>query len=50
VKLSLGVRQEEATINESTVQLDKVDVTIGGAVEQLQVDELPINGRNWANR
>ena len=48
VKLSLGVRQEEATINESTVQLDKVDVTIGGAVEQLQVDELPINGRNWA--
>ncbi len=48
VKLSLGVRQEEATINESTVQMDKVDVTIGGAVEQLQVDELPINGRNWA--
>jgi hypothetical protein len=48
VKLSLGVREEEATINESTVQLDKVDVTIGGAVEQLQVDELPMNGRNWA--
>lgn len=48
VKLSLGVRQEEATINESTVQLDKVDVTVGGAVEQHQVDELPINGRNWA--
>ncbi len=48
VGLSLGVRQEEATVNESIVQLDKVDVTIGGAVEQRQVDELPINGRNWS--
>jgi len=48
VKLSLGVKQEEAEINESLVQLDKVDVTIGGNVEQHQVDELPVNGRNWS--
>ena len=48
VTLSLGVRQEEATFNESIVQLDKVDVTIGGPIEQQQVDELPINGRNWS--
>ena len=48
VKLSLGVKQEEAEVSESAVQLDKVDVTIGGSVEQHQVDELPINGRNWA--
>lgn len=48
VKLSLGVKAEEATINESVVQLDTVDVTVGGAVEQHQVDELPINGRNWS--
>src|SRR5581483_5115694 len=35
-------------MTESSVQLDKVDVTIGGEVEQRQTDELPINGRNWA--
>lgn len=48
VTLSLGSRQEEATISESAVQLDKVDVTIGDAIEQQQVEELPINGRNWS--
>ena len=48
IRLSLGERKEEATVSESAVQLDRVDVTVGGVVEQLQVDELPINGRNWA--
>jgi hypothetical protein len=48
VKLSLGDVREEVNVSESLVQLDKVDVTIGGAVEQQQVDELPINGRNWS--
>jgi hypothetical protein len=48
VALQLAGRQEETSVNESSVQLDKVDVTVGGEVEQKQVDELPINGRNWA--
>ncbi|HEY7337181.1 MAG TPA: carboxypeptidase regulatory-like domain-containing protein [Bryobacteraceae bacterium] len=49
VRLSLGLRQEEeTTVSESTVQLDKVDVTIGGPIEQQQIEELPINGRNWS--
>ena len=48
VTLRVGTKTEEDTINESVVQLDRVDVTVGGEVEQLQVDELPINGRNWA--
>jgi Carboxypeptidase regulatory-like domain/TonB dependent receptor len=48
VRLSLGARKEEATVSQSAVQLDRVDVTVGGFVEQQQVDELPINGRNWA--
>lgn len=48
VRLSLGSKKEEVTVSESTVQLDKVDVTVGGFVEEEQVDELPINGRNWA--
>jgi hypothetical protein len=39
---------QEATITEPLVQLDRVDATIGAAVEQEQVNELPLNGRDWA--
>jgi hypothetical protein len=31
------------------VQLDKVDATTGAALEQAQVNNLPVNGRNWAS-
>lgn len=48
VQLTLAGKQEEAEVNESEVQLDRVDVTVGGQVEQQQVSELPVNGRNWA--
>ena len=44
--VSGGVQQ--ATITEPLVQLDRVDATVGAAVEQEQINELPINGRNWA--
>ena len=33
---------------EPLVQLDKVDATVGAAIELAQVNDLPINGRNWA--
>ncbi len=39
---------QKTTVTESLVQLDKVDATIGAAVEREQVNELPLNGRNWA--
>lgn len=48
VTLGLGGKKEQTTVSESTVQLDKVDVTIGAPIEEKQVEELPINGRNWA--
>ena len=48
VKLKLAGKLEEETVNESLVQLDRVDVTVGGPIEQKQVSELPVNGRNWA--
>ena len=48
VTLRVAGKTEVDMINESSVQLDKVDVTIGGALEGKQTDELPINGRNWA--
>jgi hypothetical protein len=48
ITLGLGTKKEQVTVSESVFQLDKVDATIGGEVDHLQVDELPINGRNWA--
>ncbi|MBV9266786.1 MAG: TonB-dependent receptor [Acidobacteriaceae bacterium] len=47
-KLNLSGRIEQAEVTEAMVQLDRVDATVGAPIEQKQVDELPINGRNWA--
>jgi hypothetical protein len=47
-KLFVAGTKQETTITEALVQLDKVDATIGAPIEQEQVNELPINGRNWA--
>ena len=47
-RLELARGTTETTVTEPLVQLDKVDATIGAAIEQAQVSELPINGRNWA--
>ncbi|HTU47213.1 MAG TPA: carboxypeptidase regulatory-like domain-containing protein [Bryobacteraceae bacterium] len=46
--LSLASRTDEAEVTEAMVQLDRVDATVGSPIEATQVDELPINGRNWA--
>ncbi len=48
ITLRIAGKKEVDTVSEASVQLDKVDVTVGGAVEDQQIDELPINGRNWA--
>ena len=48
VKLGLSGGRQETDITEPIVQLDRVDATIGAPIEQQQVNELPINGRNWA--
>jgi hypothetical protein len=38
----------QTTVTEPLVQLDRVGATVGTAIEQAQVNDLPINGRNWA--
>jgi Carboxypeptidase regulatory-like domain/TonB dependent receptor len=48
VTLDLARGQQQATVVEPLIALDKVNATIGAAVEQAQIDDLPINGRNWA--
>jgi Carboxypeptidase regulatory-like domain/TonB dependent receptor len=47
-RLDLAQAQEQTTVTEPLVQLDKVDATVGTAIELAQIDDLPINGRNWA--
>lgn len=46
--LAVAEASQQATITEPLVQLDRVDATVAAPVEQEQVNELPINGRNWA--
>src|SRR5215472_559780 len=46
--LNLAGHREEVSVTEAAFQLDRLDATVGAPVEQKQVDELPINGRNWS--
>jgi hypothetical protein len=48
VTLNLAGQREEMSVTEAAFQLDRVDAAVGAPIEQKQVDELPINGRNWA--
>jgi hypothetical protein len=47
-RLEVAGQKQDTTIVEPLVQLDKVDATIGAPIEQDDVNELPISGRNWA--
>jgi hypothetical protein len=48
ITLSVAGRKEQMSVTEAEFQLDRVDATVGAPIEQRQVDELPINGRNWS--
>lgn len=48
VRLEVEQGKGQTTVTEPLIQLDKVDATVGAAIEQAQVNDLPINGRNWA--
>ncbi|HUA87488.1 MAG TPA: carboxypeptidase regulatory-like domain-containing protein [Bryobacteraceae bacterium] len=47
-RLGLEEAREQTTVIEPLVQLDQVDAAVGAAIELAQIDDLPINGRNWA--
>ncbi|HEX3875489.1 MAG TPA: carboxypeptidase regulatory-like domain-containing protein [Bryobacteraceae bacterium] len=47
-RLELAAGKQETTVTEPLVQLDRVDATVGASIELAQIDNLPINGRNWA--
>ena len=47
-RLEVAHGKDQTKVVEPLVQLDKVDATVGAAIEHAQVNDLPINGRNWA--
>ncbi len=47
-QLELAGAKQQTTVTEALVELDKVDATVGTAIETIQLDDLPINGRGWA--
>lgn len=47
-RLDVAHGKDETTVTEPLAQVDKVDATVGAAIELQQVADLPINGRNWA--
>ena len=47
-RLDVSGATQQTSITEPLVQLDRVDATVGAAIEQAQISELPINGRDWA--
>ena len=47
-QLEIAGGRQQTTVTESLIELDKVDATVGTAIELQQVGDLPINGRNWA--
>jgi Carboxypeptidase regulatory-like domain len=49
VTLTLSAKGEHVTVSEAVAQLDRTTAALGQGVEQKQVEELPLNGRNWAS-
>ncbi len=47
-RLDVARGESQTTVTEPLVQIDKVDATVGAAIELQQIGDLPINGRNWA--
>src|ERR1039458_5225964 len=48
VTLGLAARNDQVNVTEAMFQLDRVDATVGAPIEPQQVEELPINVRNWS--
>lgn len=48
IQLSIEGSTQTVSVSASAVTLDKDDAAVGGVVSEQQIENLPINGRNWA--
>jgi hypothetical protein len=51
VDAQLSVKQETqiTTVTQPLVALDRTGAALGSPIEQTQIEELPLNGRNWSH-
>jgi hypothetical protein len=47
-KLQLGVTSDSVEVTASTETLNRSNAEVDGVIESPQIQEIPINGRNWA--
>jgi hypothetical protein len=47
----LGIAQniQSTTVEDALAQLDRTSAVVGQSIEQTQLQELPLNGRNWSH-
>ena len=48
IRLEVAGSAQETTVTELIAGPDQVHATVGAAIGQAQITELPVNGRNWA--
>jgi len=48
-QLRVSAAAESATVRESLVRLETANAAVGAPVEQRQLRDLPLNGRNWSS-
>jgi len=49
VQLHVSAVGEQTTVSEPLVHLDTTSAAVGAPIEQAQLRELPLNGRNWSS-
>ena len=47
-RLVVATGKQQTNVVEPLVQLNRVDASVGAPIQQAEVNDLPINGRNWA--
>ena len=47
--MSIGAVQSEVTVQASAGGIDQSSAEIGGLIQRGQVQDIPLNGRNWAS-
>ncbi len=48
IRLELAHGAQQTTVSESLADIEKVHATAGTVIETAQIEDLPVNGRNWA--
>jgi hypothetical protein len=48
-RLGIAQGRQSANVEDALAQLDRTNAAVGAPIEQTQLQELPLNGRNWSH-